>query len=130
MERGGEKYLTEVKGCTLAGPEPGFGLFPDAPTERGVKHLNELTAASTKGWHCAIVFVIQMNGIRHVEPNDATQPAFREALVRAVDAGVQVICQSCRVEADRIWISGTADDTERFRDQQGGQQHAIHHQSL
>lgn len=116
MERGGEKYLTEVKGCTLAGPEPGLGLFPDAPTERGVKHLKELAAAAAQGYHCALAFVIQMNGIYHVEPNDATQPEFREALVHAVKAGVQVICQSCRVEADRIWISGMVDDTERFRD--------------
>ena len=116
LEQGGEKYLTEVKGCTLAGPEPGFGLFPDAPTERGVKHLKELAAAAARGYHCAIVFVIQMNGIRRVEPNDVTQPEFREALVRAADAGVQVICQSCQVEADRIWISGAADDTARFRE--------------
>ena len=116
MERGGEKYLTEVKGCTLAGPEPGLGLFPDAPTERGIKHLKELAAAAAQGYHCALAFVIQMNGICRVEPNDATQPAFREALVHAVKAGVRVICQSCRVEADRIWISGMVDDTERFRD--------------
>ncbi len=116
MERGGEKYLTEVKGCTLADQEPGFGLFPDAPTERGVKHLKELAEAAGQGYHCALMFVIQMNGIWHVDPNDATQPAFREALVRAADAGVQVICQSCRVEADRIWICGMADDTARFRE--------------
>lgn len=114
MERGGEKYLTEVKGCTLAGPEPGFGLFPDAPTERGVKHLNELTVAAAKGYHCAIVFVIQMNGIIHVEPNDATQPEFREALVRAADAGVEIICQSCQVEADRISLSDASEDTDQF----------------
>ena len=105
-----------MKGCTLAGPEPGLGLFPDAPTERGIKHLKELAAAAAQGYHCALACVIQMNGICRVEPNDATQPAFREALVHAVKAGVQVICQSCRVEADRIWISGAADDTERFRD--------------
>ena len=90
----------------------------------------DIAAAAAQGYHCAIVFVIQMNGIRYVEPNDATQPAFREALDRTADAGVQVICQSCQVEADRIWISGTADDTARFRKKHGGQQHAIHHQSL
>ena len=56
MEQGGEKYLIEVKGCTLAGSELGFGLFPDAPTERGVKHLNELAEAAGQGYHCAIVF--------------------------------------------------------------------------
>lgn len=114
MERNGERYLTEVKGCTLAGLEPDFGLFPDAPTERGVKHLKELAAAAAQGYHCAIVFVIQMNEIRHVDPNDATQPEFREALVQAAKAGVRVLCQSCHLQADRMWISGTADDTARF----------------
>ena len=115
MEQGGEKYLIEVKGCTLAGSELGFGLFPDAPTERGVKHLNELAKAAGQGYHCAIVFVIQMNGIHHVDPNDATQPEFREALEHAVKAGVHVICQSCCVDADRIWICGAADDTARLK---------------
>ena len=115
IEQGGEKYLIEVKGCTLAGSELGFGLFPDAPTERGVKHLNELAEAAGQGYHCAIVFVIQMNGIHHVDPNDATQPEFREALEHAVKAGVHVICQSCCVDADRIWICGAADDTARLK---------------
>lgn len=119
-EQGGEKYLTEVKGCTLAAPDTratshGVGLFPDAPTERGVKHLHELAEAAGSGHHCSIVFVIQMNGIQHVEPNDATQPEFRQALVYAVKAGVQVICQSCQVEADRIWLSDASDDTDRFK---------------
>lgn len=115
MERNGEKFLTEVKGCTLAGPEPGLGLFPDAPTERGVKHLRELAEAAGRGYRCSIVFVIQMNGIRQVNPNDETQPEFRRALVDAVKAGVRVVCQSCRVEADRIWMNEAVDDTERFR---------------
>ena len=115
IEQGGEKYLIEVKGCTLAGSKLGFGLFPDAPTERGVKHLNELAEAAGQGYHCAIVFVIQMNGIHHVDPNDATQPEFREALEHAVKAGVHVICQSCCVDADRIWICGAADDTARLK---------------
>ena len=58
MERQGEKYLMEVKGCTLAADlEQGTGLFPDAPTERGVKHLEELAAAAKKGYHCSIAFV-------------------------------------------------------------------------
>jgi sugar fermentation stimulation protein A len=103
MERGGEKYLTEVKGCTLAADlERGIGLFPDAPTKRGVKHLDELAAAAKKGYHCRIAFVIQMNGIHQVSPNDATQPEFGQALRRAAEAGVQVVCYGCRVEADSI----------------------------
>ena len=103
MERDGEKYLTEVKGCTLAADlERGTGLFPDAPTERGVKHLDELAAAAQKGYHCQIAFVIQMNGIHTVFPNDDTQPEFGQALRRAVKAGVQVVCCGCHVEADSI----------------------------
>ena len=106
MESRGEKYLTEVKGCTLAAdPEQGIGLFPDAPTERGVKHLEELAAAAKEGYHCQIAFVIQMNGIHKVLPNDGTQPQFGQALARAVKAGVQVVCCSCHVEADSIAIS-------------------------
>ncbi len=103
MERNGERYLTEVKGCTLAADiERGTGLFPDAPTERGVKHLEELAAAAKEGYHCEIAFVIQMNGIRMVLPNDKTQPEFGRALARAENAGVKVSCYRCHVEADRI----------------------------
>lgn len=73
MERMGEKYLTEVTGCTLAADlKRGIGLFPDAPTERGVKHLNELAAAAMEGYHCQIAFVIQMNGIHRGFPNNET----------------------------------------------------------
>ena len=115
MEREGEKYLTEVKGCTLAADlKRGIGLFPDAPTERGVKHLEELAAAAKEGYHCQIVFVIQMNGIHMVFPNDDTQPDFGQALVRAAKAGVQVVYYSCHVEADSIKITGVVGDTGRY----------------
>ena len=108
MERDGERYLTEVKGCTLATDlERGIGLFPDAPTERGVKHLDELAAAAGKGYFCEIAFVIQMNGIHMVFPNNDTQPEFGQALARAAKAGVQVVYYSCHVEADSIKITGT-----------------------
>lgn len=116
MERAGEKYLTEVKGCTLAADlKKGIGRFPDAPTERGVKHLEELAAAAEAGYHCEIAFVIQMNGIRMVFPNDETQPEFGQALVRAAKAGVQVVYYPCHVEADRIRITGAVNDTDRYR---------------
>ena len=106
MERNGEKFLTEVKGCTLADDlHPGTGLFPDAPTERGVKHLHELTKAAKEGYHCTIAFVIQMNGIHQVLPNEAKQPEFKEALVKAAKAGVQIVCYSCHVEAESIKIT-------------------------
>lgn len=114
MERGEEKYLTEVKGCTLAiDLERGTGLFPDAPTERGVKHLNELAEAAKKGYHCTVAFVIQMNGIHMVFPNDTTHPEFGQALVRAVKAGVRVACYSCHVEAETIKITGMIDTTHQ-----------------
>ena len=113
MERDGEKFLTEVKGCTLAAdPKCGTGLFPDAPTERGVKHLDELAAAAQKGYHCQLAFVIQMNGIHKVFPNDKTQPEFGQALARAVKAGVEVVCYSCHVEADKIEIEGQTNGSE------------------
>ena len=121
MERDGGRYLTEVKGCTLAADpeearlkgcvqaadmEAAVGLFPDAPTERGVKHLNELAAAAGEGIHCTIAFVIQMNGIHVVLPNDGTQPEFGQALARAAKAGVWIAYYGCRVEADSIRITG------------------------
>ncbi len=107
MEKNEEKYLTEVKGCTLAADlKQGIGLFPDAPTERGVKHLEELAAAAGKGYHCQVAFVIQMNGIHKVLPNDNTQPEFGRALTRAANAGVQVVHYGCHVEADSIELTG------------------------
>lgn len=115
MEDQGEKYLTEVKGCTLAADiERGVGLFPDAPTERGIKHLNELAAAAKEGYHCQIAFVIQMNGIHRVFPNNDTQPEFGQALIRAARAGVQAAYYGCHVEADSIKITGVVGDTGRY----------------
>ena len=115
MEKNGEKFLTEVKGCTLADDlHPGIGLFPDAPTERGVKHLHELTKAAKEGCRTAIAFVIQMNGIHRVLPNEAAQPEFKKALVEAAKAGVQIVCYSCHVEADRVKITSVTEDTSRF----------------
>ena len=81
MEKGEQKYLLEVKGCTLE--VDGIGYFPDAPTERGVKHLHELAQAQQKGYQCAVAFVIQMEGITEVRPNVSTQPEFGTALAEA-----------------------------------------------
>ena len=116
MESDGERFLTEVKGCTLADDlHPGIGLFPDAPTERGVKHLQELTKAAKEGYHCSIAFVIQMNGIHRVLPNETAQPEFKEALVKAAKAGVQIVCYSCHVEDDSIKITGVVGDSNDLR---------------
>lgn len=102
MERGGDKYLMEVKGCTLE--IDGTGFFPDAPTERGVKHLRELAAAAGQGYHCSIAFVIPMEGVTEVLPNTETHPAFGEALQEARQAGVTVIFLPCRVTPDSLTI--------------------------
>ena len=102
MERGDERYLMEVKGCTLE--VDGIGYFPDAPTARGVKHIRELIHAAAAGYHAIIAFVIQMDGVREVRPNIQTHPAFGEALEEAKRAGVQVLFLPCHVEADRIEI--------------------------
>lgn len=103
MEKGEEKYLMEVKGCTLE--IDGIGYFPDAPTERGVKHLRELTKAVSLGYHCSIAFVIQMPGITTVLPNEATHPEFKEAFEEAVEAGVEVHYLQCDITEDSIYIS-------------------------
>ena len=76
MEKGKQKYLMEVKGCTLE--IDGVGYFPDAPTERGVKHLRELAAACGQGYKCLIAFVIQMEGISEVRPNTETHQIIRD----------------------------------------------------
>ena len=105
MERDSERWLLEVKGCT---PErDGIGYFPDAPTERGVKHLRELAKASGQGWHCAVAFVIQTEGVTEVRPNMETHPAFGEALVEAASAGVRVLHLPCRVTPDSLAILKT-----------------------
>ena len=84
--------------------EKGIGYFPDAPTERGVKHLHELTRAAKEGWHAAVAFVIAMEGVTEVRPNDATQPAFGIALEEARAAGVMVLHLPCRVTPDSLEI--------------------------
>lgn len=95
LEQGEERWLVEVKGCTLEAD--GVARFPDAPTERGVKHIEGLIRAKSEGFHTGICFILQMEGMRCFEPNDATHPAFGEALRRAKAAGVEVLALECRV---------------------------------
>lgn len=102
MERGEERFLMEVKGCTLE--RNGIGYFPDAPTERGVKHLRELRKAAGEGYHCTAAFVIQMEGVDEVRPNTVMHKEFGEALQEAVGAGIQVLCLGCRVTEDELVI--------------------------
>ena len=98
-----QHWLLEVKGCTLQIGE--FGYFPDAPTERGVKHLKELTRAVREGWRAAVAFVIAMEGVAEVKPNMATHPAFGNALEEARAAGVKVLQLPCRVTPDSLQIA-------------------------
>ena len=102
MEKGDEKYLLEVKGCTLE--IDGIGYFPDAPTTRGVKHLKELAKASAQGFHCYVAFVIQMEGIKEVYPNIATHPEFGVAMDEAKAAGVEVLNLQCKILENELWI--------------------------
>jgi len=89
FEHGSRRAFLEVKGVTLE--ENGIVRFPDAPTERGVKHLNGLAAAAREGYDAYILFVIQMAGIDHLEPNRATHPAFADALRAAAHDGVRIL---------------------------------------
>lgn len=102
MEKAGEPYLMEVKGCTLE--FDGIGYFPDAPTERGVKHLRELAKAARAGIKARLAFVIQMDGISEVRPNITTHPEFGIALSEAQEAGVEVLFLKCHVEPDLLEI--------------------------
>ena len=110
MERGKDKFLMEVKGCTLE--VDGIGYFPDAPTERGVKHIRELIKAKEAGYHAILAFVIQMDGVSEVRANIGTHPEFGEALDDAVKAGVQVLFLKCHVESDELTIVGAQAEIE------------------
>lgn len=103
LEKDGKKILMEVKGCTLE--IDGVGFFPDAPTQRGVKHLNELAGAIDEGYDCYIAFVIAMEGVDVVYPNVSMHREFGEALERAKTAGVKVLYLCCAVAPDEIVIN-------------------------
>ena len=94
-------YL-EVKGCTLE--RDGIAYFPDAPTERGIKHINELISAKNDGFEAYILFVIQMKGIHTFTPNDETHKAFGDALRHAAESGVNILAYDCRVTPDEMII--------------------------
>ena len=103
MERGGQRFLWEVKGCTLE--IDGVGYFPDAPTERGVRHIRELIKAKYQGFDAAIAFVIQTENVREVRANIATHAEFGKVLDEARAAGVRVLFFPCRVTPDSLEIS-------------------------
>ena len=102
LECGQRKIFIEVKGCTLE--IDGIGYFPDAPTERGVKHLHELMKAVEDGYECFIAFVIAMPRVTKVLPNRRTHPEFGDALDAAVKAGVKILNLPCVVRPDELVI--------------------------
>ena len=102
IEAGGRRHFVEVKGVTLEAE--GVARFPDAPTLRGVKHLEELIRAHEQGYECWVCFVIQMTDIKWLEPNDRTHRAFGDALRRAAGVGVHVMAMDCAVGKDSLHI--------------------------
>lgn len=99
----GERAFIEVKGVTLENDN--VAAFPDAPSERAVKHIEELVEAHAQGYEAYLIFVVQMKGISHVEPNWKTQPAFGEALKKARQAGVHLLAYDCLVEKDSLEVN-------------------------
>ena len=99
----GRKGFVEVKGCTLE--ENGLALFPDAPTERGVKHLRELIACHEAGYEAAVCVVVQMEGMTAFSPNDRTHPEFGTALREAARAGVKVLAVECAVTTSSLTMT-------------------------
>lgn len=96
----GRRALVEVKSATLV--EKGRAFFPDAPTARGARHLNELASHCRKGGRALVVFVVQRDDARSLSPHAANDPVFAAALSRAVRAGVRVLAFVCRVGPDGI----------------------------
>jgi sugar fermentation stimulation protein len=102
LRNGSEKTLVEVKGVTLE--KDGLALFPDAPTERGLKHVNELIGNVRKGYGCRIIFVIQMRGPHSFTPNFEMHPEFGEAVRKASENGVKVQAFDCIVTENSMVI--------------------------
>ena len=102
VEAGEKKGYVEVKGVTLE--EDGVAMFPDAPTERGVKHLRELAAAAEDGFEAFAVFVIQMKGMHVFVPNSKTHPEFADALAEVEKQGVKLLAYDCLVMEDSLCV--------------------------
>ena len=98
----GRQCFLEVKGCTLE--EDGVCAFPDAPTERGAKHIRGLTKAAGEGYGAYILFVIQMPDVKYIRPHDETDPEFGKALREAAQNGVTVLAMDCAVTPDTMQI--------------------------
>ena len=103
FEKDGQPCLLEVKGVTLE--NDGICAFPDAPTERGARHLRELAQAAKAGYGAYVLFVIQMKNVQYLHPNDVTDPAFGAALREAAAAGVQILAMDCQVTENSMVIA-------------------------
>ena len=101
-EYDGRKAFIEVKGVTLE--HDGLALFPDAPTERGIKHINELIGAKKTGFDAYIMFIIQMDCVHTFSPNREMHPEFADALREAYEAGVRILAYTCDVTPDSIKV--------------------------
>ncbi len=103
IETSSERAFIEVKGATLE--ENGVVRFPDAPTERGVKHIYELIDCLKNGYEAYIIFVIQMKGVLYFMPNDDTHKAFGDALRKAEAEGVHILALDCHVTPDSLKLA-------------------------
>lgn len=120
IETASEKIFMEVKGVTLE--EDGEARFPDAPSQRAVKHVEELVRARQEGYEACVLFVIQMKGVSHLIPNAVTHPEFAEALRQAAGVGVRVLAYDCRVTSDSleigdavpVYLEGLSPSLEKF----------------
>ncbi|MBR5295814.1 MAG: DNA/RNA nuclease SfsA, partial [Clostridia bacterium] len=101
-EDGDKKAFIEVKGVTLE--EDGICKFPDAPTQRGIKHIEELVRAKEIGFEAYIVFIIQMREAKLFTPNVETHPEFSKALKKARENGVKILAYTCSVSPDGLEI--------------------------
>lgn len=104
LSKGDEKKYIEVKGVTLE--ENGIAMFPDAPTERGIKHLDELISLAASNNSACALFIIQMKGVKYFTPNRVTHAAFAEKLKEAAEKGVEIMAYDCAVTEDSM----TADE--------------------
>lgn len=100
VENGDERIFVEVKGVTLE--DGGAVRFPDAPTDRGTKHINELVSSLAEGYSAVVLFIVQMKGVTYFEPNEKTDPKFAEALRRASSKGVKILAYDCIVTEDSM----------------------------
>ena len=103
FEKDGKPCFLEVKGVTLE--NDGICAFPDAPTERGTKHLKELASLAESGFGAYVLFVIQMEGVKYLHPNDLTDKPFGDALRSAKNAGVEILAYDCKITESTMVIN-------------------------